>query len=482
MTAQKNFLTESFITALAIKAPVRSFATTNVTLSGEQTVNSVALTAGDRVLLTAQTDPLENGVWDVQISAWNRSADFDGSRDVVGGTIVPAYRASDQEIVLYNVDGAPTALIPGTDTINFSVYFDPTMLGGGENLQQTVDLGNTSTTDIQMITGAQIDLFSPDDNDFVFMRVVEPGAFPYLEIGQTAVTDIEEVRFWHDINLPLSDIYIGGIGSRRLAFYARGDAVENSISCDSTSQDMDITVLGELDVLTADNIDFQYTQAASQFIVRDSDNDVRFTVFQAGLAGITTIWTDSGTEFRISDQIGNFCSIEMTSSGLQHSFTGGQRFQFNTGCEIRMLEKASSETAFATFGSYWVRDDAPCVPMFTDDDGTDQVIDPALSEVNVQNGNYTLVASDKGKTISKESGGAGETYTIPANASVAFAIGTFVAFNNDGGGDLDIAITTDTLIWADDGTTGTRTLADGGYAVAQKVAATTWKIAGKQLS
>ena len=104
------------------------------------------------------------------------------------------------------------------------------------------------------------------------------------------------------------------------------------------------------------------------------------------------------------------------------------------------------------------------------------------STINTQNGNYTLVLGDAGKTIRKASGGAGETITIPANASVAIPVGTFVAFDNEGGGDLTIAITTDTLIFADDGTTGSRTLADSGYAVAQKVATTTWKIAGSQLT
>jgi hypothetical protein len=158
---------------------------------------------------------------------------------------------------------------------------------------------------------------------------------------------------------------------------------------------------------------------------------------------------------------------------------GNEKTVLNTAF---MNERAAAVADVAGDGQFWVRDDAPNVPMFTDDDGSDQLIDPSISEINPQNSNYTLVLGDKGKTIRKESGGAGETYTIPANASVAFQIGTFIGFDNEGGGDLTIAITTDTLIFADDGSTGSRTLADSGYAVAQKVAATTWKIAGRQLS
>ena len=110
------------------------------------------------------------------------------------------------------------------------------------------------------------------------------------------------------------------------------------------------------------------------------------------------------------------------------------------------------------------------------------LIDPSRSVFNLQAGNYTLLESDKGKTIGFTGAVAAQTYTIPANASVAYQIGTFLAFDNNGTVPISIAITTDTLIFADDGTTGTRTLAAGGFAVAQKIAATTWKIAGRQLT
>jgi len=102
------------------------------------------------------------------------------------------------------------------------------------------------------------------------------------------------------------------------------------------------------------------------------------------------------------------------------------------------------------------------------------------SNLNVQNGSYTLVAGDAGKTISKESGGAGETITIPANTAVPFPIGTMIGINNDGGGTLTIAITTDTLTGTD-GSTGSRTLGDSDMAVITKVTATEWKYAASDI-
>lgn len=101
---------------------------------------------------------------------------------------------------------------------------------------------------------------------------------------------------------------------------------------------------------------------------------------------------------------------------------------------------------------------------------------------NEQDGNYTLVLADAGKVIHKDAGGAGETITIPANSSVAFPVGTVVTIINEGGGDLSIAITTDTLVQAGTADTGTRTLADDGIATLVKVASTRWMVSGAGLS
>jgi len=119
--------------------------------------------------------------------------------------------------------------------------------------------------------------------------------------------------------------------------------------------------------------------------------------------------------------------------------------------------------------------------LSTDNDSADEAGFKGVPS-NTQNGNYTLVLADAGKRIYKASGGAGETYTIPANASVAFPVGTIIEMINDGGGDLSIAITSDTLEQLGTSNTGTRTLGDNGKAVIEKVASTTWKISGIGLS
>lgn len=74
--------------SVAIKAPCRLATTANITLSGLQTIDSVAGAADDRILVRCQDDPKENGIYPMSSSGWQRATDFDGNRDFVKGTLV----------------------------------------------------------------------------------------------------------------------------------------------------------------------------------------------------------------------------------------------------------------------------------------------------------------------------------------------------------------------------------------------------------
>lgn len=103
---------------------------------------------------------------------------------------------------------------------------------------------------------------------------------------------------------------------------------------------------------------------------------------------------------------------------------------------------------------------------------------------NSKSAAYTLVLADAGKHIYHPvADTTARIWTIPANASVAFPIGTAITFANDvGAGAITIAITTDTLVFSPGGTTGSRTLAAGGMATILKVTATRWMITGTGLT
>ena len=102
---------------------------------------------------------------------------------------------------------------------------------------------------------------------------------------------------------------------------------------------------------------------------------------------------------------------------------------------------------------------------------------------NSQSAAYTLVLADAGKHIFHPSGDANaRTYTIPANSSVAYTIGTAITFINMTSQVVTIAITTDTMYLSSAGTTGSRSLAQYGSATAVKMTSTTWLISGSGLT
>jgi hypothetical protein len=72
----------------AFKDPCRAASTGNITLSGVQTVDGVALLAGDRCLVRAQTASAENGISVVAAGAWGRATDADVNTELVPGTVV----------------------------------------------------------------------------------------------------------------------------------------------------------------------------------------------------------------------------------------------------------------------------------------------------------------------------------------------------------------------------------------------------------
>ena len=96
---------------------------------------------------------------------------------------------------------------------------------------------------------------------------------------------------------------------------------------------------------------------------------------------------------------------------------------------------------------------------------------------------YTLVLGDAGKHIYHPSTDANaRTFTIPANASVAFPVGTAITFVNMTAEVVTVAITTDAMYLAGYGTTGSRSIARYGIATALKMTTTTWIISGSAMT
>lgn len=230
-------------------------------------------------------------------------------------------------------------------------------------------------------------------------------------------------------------------------------------------------------------------------IAGTSTTDINITGITAIAAGtvdadfdaITATSYGGITEANLVDK-----SASETISGATWDFQALTAVTFGGIASANLVDKSASETisgtwAFSTITVTTINSETASEIVYDSNALSYTLTDSAQpgfrgAPINTENGNYTLALTDAGGIVRKSSGGSGETITIPANASVAFPTGTVIEIINDGGGTLSIAITSDTLEQYVTGSTGTRTLADNGKAVIEKVASTTWKISGLGLS
>jgi hypothetical protein len=69
------------------KRSVRVATTANITLSGTQTIDGVAVVAGDRILVKNQATASQNGIYVVAAGAWSRSLDADSASELAGALV-----------------------------------------------------------------------------------------------------------------------------------------------------------------------------------------------------------------------------------------------------------------------------------------------------------------------------------------------------------------------------------------------------------
>lgn len=78
----KTYL-DYFAAGLSWKQPVLCGTTTNITLSGLQTIDGVTVVAGDRVLVKSQSTSSQNGIYLASASAWSRAPDADSWGELI---------------------------------------------------------------------------------------------------------------------------------------------------------------------------------------------------------------------------------------------------------------------------------------------------------------------------------------------------------------------------------------------------------------
>ena len=153
-TSAQDAATKAYVdamkTGLDFKDSAKVATTANITLTGTQTIDTIALAVSDRVLVKNQTTGSENGIYTVSAGAWSRTSDFDANAEVTGGAFVFVEQGAanaDSAWVLTN-DGTATV---GTTALSFTQFSGAGQITAGTGLSKS---GNTLSITNTAVTGA----------------------------------------------------------------------------------------------------------------------------------------------------------------------------------------------------------------------------------------------------------------------------------------------------------------------------------------
>ncbi len=124
-----------------------ALADTNQALTGLPTIDGVSPTAGQRVLLTGQTAPAENGLWEVAAGAWTRPSDFATGSSAEGAFVCITAGTTYEASCWVAVSDAPADVVDTNDPLFTQ---QPTSLTPGDGIDIT---GTVVSVDLSAIPG-----------------------------------------------------------------------------------------------------------------------------------------------------------------------------------------------------------------------------------------------------------------------------------------------------------------------------------------
>lgn len=147
-TDPQDAATKAYVDAsrsgLDVKQSVRAATTANITLSNTQTIDGVALSVGDRVLVKDQSTASQNGIYVVASGAWSRSTDADEPAEVTPGFFffVEEGTVNADSGWVMTADGTITI---GTTAITFAQFSGAGQIIAGNGLSKS---GNTLSVNV----------------------------------------------------------------------------------------------------------------------------------------------------------------------------------------------------------------------------------------------------------------------------------------------------------------------------------------------
>lgn len=307
-TLDSDAATKAYVDAarsgLDIKQSVRVATTANITLSGTQTIDGVAVIAGDRVLVKDQTTGSQNGIYVVAAGSWTRATDADNSTEVTAGMftfVAEGTVGADSGWVLTTND----AITLNTTTLTFSQFSGAGQITAGAGLTKTgntIDIATANSARI-VVNADSIDLATITQADSsgvaggTFVQSVTRDGYGRVTgiitaTEQNASTTVKGIASFDSGDFSVTSgavsIKSGGVDNVQLANSAVTVGT-TSISLGSSS-----TTLAGLTSVTATTFTGALTGNASTATKLATARTINGTSFD-GTSNITIITVDGGT-------------------------------------------------------------------------------------------------------------------------------------------------------------------------------------------
>lgn len=239
--ATKNYV-DSTVQGLDTKASVKAASTADLTLSGEQTVDGIALVAGDRVLVKNQDTQAENGIYLVSLTGWTRTTDANTWSDLIS-----AYTFVEEGTTNADTGWVSTANSGGTLGVTDVVWVQFNSAGGSSTAS---NVGTAGVGVFKQKTG----------NDLEFKKLVAAS-------NKVSITD-NTTDSTVDIDVVVANL---GVAAKYTAQIGNNSATSIVVTHNLNSRDVSVTiretdspyalVFTDIDFTDANNITVKFAVA-----------------------------------------------------------------------------------------------------------------------------------------------------------------------------------------------------------------------------
>ncbi|MBD8791209.1 phage tail protein [Pseudomonas syringae] len=345
------------INKLDHKKSVRVATTANLTLSGLQTVDSIVMYAGQRVLVKNQTDSSQNGIYVVASGNWPRATDADGNPEVTPQLEVGVEEGAENGDTFWFLSNNGTITV-GTTGLTFQQLVTVRMLNGmglgitdNAPVIENLDAVTTPSGFYRSIQSGTIGTFPPNASLYAHVLVERNGSTTLKQTYTPVGNGNGAGSIWTRVYNPVSGVWLDwqclatvdspsftgtpaaptpapGNNSGQLATTAFVRAALSAVGIGIAGS---APLIADLDTTTTESGFYRSTLAATVgtfppgmstyahvLIERNDASTIKQTYTPVGnVAGAGTVWT------RVYNSVGNAWLAWQCSANLNSpSFTG----------------------------------------------------------------------------------------------------------------------------------------------------------------